>query len=117
MSEAGNLMIAALVEMMRESIPGSLAGLPPSMLRFFLREDAKYLELPPADWTVVIVDAVHAITRAIDRITGADWLSRKLYSAFNEALIQAMLRVERGPNRPSFDIPDHLARRWGVAKT
>ena len=117
MSEAGNLMIAALVEMMRQSIPGALSGLPPSMLRFFLRDDAKYLELPPADWTVVIVDAVHAITRAIDRVVGSTRLSRKLYSAFNEALIQAMLRVERGPNRPAFDIPDHLARRWGVARS
>ncbi len=118
MSEAGNVMVAALVEMMRESIPGGfLSGLPPSMLRFFLRDDAKYLALPPADWTVIIVDAIHAMTRLLDRIVGSTRVSRLLYGAFNDALIQAMLRVERGANRPSFDIPDHLARRWGVARS
>ena len=83
----------------------------------FLRDDAKYLALPPADWTVVIVDAIHAMTRFVDRIAGSTQVSRLLYGAFNDALIQAMLRVERGPNRPSFDIPDHLARRWGVARS
>ena len=116
-SEAGNMMAAALVEMMRESIPGGvLSGLPPSMLRFFLQDDARYLDLPPADWTVTIVDAIHGMTRAFDKIAGSSRLSRALYRAFNERLIGAMLRVERGPNRPDFDIPDHLADRWQVQR-
>lgn len=113
-SEAGDAMVAALVELMRDSIPGVLRGMPPSLLRFFLREDAKYLELPPADWTVVLVDAIHWTARALDLVAGRARVSRRLYRAFNRAMIAAMLRAERGPNRPDFDIPDHLARAWAI---
>jgi ER-bound oxygenase mpaB/B'/Rubber oxygenase, catalytic domain len=114
-SEAGNLMAGALLELMRESIPvGILRGLPATMLRFFLRDDSRYLALPRADWTEILVAAIHGFTRLFDRIVGSSRLSRRLYRAFNERFIAALLQVERGPKRADFDIPDHLARSWGI---
>jgi len=114
-SEAGDVMVTALLDLMRDSIPGGvLRGLPPTMLRFFLRGDSRYLALPPADWTQIIVRVMHAMTRFVDSVIGGFRLSRKLYRAFNELLIGAMLRAERGGNRPNFDIPDHLARKWEI---
>lgn len=115
-SDAGDALTKALLELMEQFVPGVLRGLPPTMLRFFLRDDARYLELPPADWTRVLVGVLHAVTRFVDTIIGSNQLSRRLYRAFNEDFIAGLLAVERGGNRPSFDIPDHLARTWGIEK-
>lgn len=114
-SDAGDVMTAALLEMMRKTLPSRLlGGLPPTLLRFFLREDARYLAIPRRDWTEVLVAAMHGFTVLVDRVFGFTRLSRRLTRAFNRRLITALLAVEVGPNRPTFDIPDHLARRWGV---
>ncbi|MBC8067931.1 MAG: DUF2236 domain-containing protein [Deltaproteobacteria bacterium] len=114
-SDAGDLMAGALVELMRESIPvGILRGLPATLLRFFLQDDSRYLALPRPDWTEILVRAIHGFTRIFDRIAGASRLSRKLYRAFNRRFIAALLRIERGPKRTDFDIPDHLKRSWKI---
>lgn len=113
-SDAGDAMIAALIEMMRAQVPGVLGGLPATLLRFFLREDADLLTMPPADWTRILVAVIHGATRLLDTIVGGWGVSRWLYRAFNRRLLAGFLRVERGPGRPAFDIPDHLADGWGV---
>jgi hypothetical protein len=55
-----------------------------------------------------------AVTRTIDVVVGKSRVTRALYRAFNRRLIAGMMRIERGPNRPNFDIPDHLAAKWRI---
>jgi hypothetical protein len=113
-SDVGDAMTAALLAVMEDSLPRVLHGFPPTLLRFFLEDDVKYLTMPPANWTRVLVVIMHAMTRAVDLLVGASRVSRWLYRAFNKRLIEGFLEVERGPKRPNFAIPDHLARQWGV---
>jgi hypothetical protein len=70
--------------------------------------------MPKADWTRILVAAIHGLTRVVDTIIGGGRVSRWLYRAFNRRLLAGFMRVERGPGRPSFDIPDHLADGWGI---
>lgn len=112
-SEAGDVMAAALLTMMRNELRlGWLRGLPPTLMRFFLRQDARYLAIPRRDWTAVLVAAIHGMTRVLDRVVGSNRVSRSLYRNFTRRLLSELLTVEVGPTRPNFDIPDHLARRW-----
>lgn len=113
-SEAGDAMVAALLAMMRAQVPGVLGGLPPTLVRFFLQQDAALLTMPKADWTRLLVAAIHGMTRLVDTVVGGGRVSRWLYRAFNRRLLAGFMRVERGPGRPSFDIPDHLADGWGI---
>lgn len=113
-SDAGDAMVAALLAMMRAQVPGVLGGLPATLVRFFLQQDAALLAMPPADWTRILVAVIHGATRLVDTIIGGWGVSRWLYRAFNRRLLAGFMRVERGPGRPSFDIPDHLADGWGM---
>lgn len=114
-SQAGDAMAAALVEMMRDMLHTSmLRGLPPTLIRFFLRKYGDIINLPPADWTVVLVQLMHGMTLVFDGLLGRGRVSGWLYRRFNLALIRAMLELERGGQRTPFDIPDHLAQAWGL---
>jgi len=114
-SDTGDAMAAALLTTMEDSLPRILHGFPPTLLRYFLEENVRFLTLPRANWTRVLVVIMHAMTRAVDLLVGSSRVSRWLYRAFNHRLIDGFLDVERGPKRPNFAIPDHLARKWGVA--
>lgn len=113
-NDAGDALTAALLETMQQSMPRIFHGFPATLLRFFLRENARFLTLPPADWTRVLIAIIHGMTRVVDRLVGASRVSRWLYRAFNRRLIRAFMTVARGGNRVEFAIPDHLARSWKV---
>lgn len=114
-SDAGDAMARALVDMMRDALAVRwLRGFPPTMIRHFLGHYADVIDLPPADWTTVLVGFIHDAVRAFDGVFESNRLSKRLYRRFNLALIDGMLRVERGGNRAPFDIPDHLAAPWGL---
>ncbi len=115
-SDVGDAMTAALVGVMESSLPKWLHGFPPTLLRFFLQENVRFLTLPPANWTRILVVIMHAMTRTVDLLVGSSRVSRWLYRSFNRVLIAGFLEVERGPKRPNFAIPDHLANAWGVEK-
>lgn len=115
-SEAGDVMVAALLGTMQASVPALLRGFPATLLRYFLQQDARYLALPPADWTRVLAVVMHGMTRLFDRIAGESRLSRAIFRAFNRRFIGAFMAVERGPHRPNFALPDHLARSWRISR-
>lgn len=115
-SESGDLLTTALLEMMHDMTHGFLAGMPPTLLRFFLQDDARYLAIPRSNWTEILVAMLHWTCRALDLVIGSTRITRALYRAFDRRMIAGMMRVERGPHRPNFDIPDHLATRWRIGE-
>jgi hypothetical protein len=112
-SEAGRHMTRALLDMMDAHLPTRLlSGLPPALLHFFLRENARVIDVPRADASVLLVRVLITLARLADELFGRSLFFAPLYRAANVALMQGMVNRERGPQRPGFNIPDHLADRW-----
>ena len=106
-------MTRALLDMMDAHLPTRLlSGLPPALLHFFLRENARVIDVPRADASVLLVRVLITLARLADELFGRSLFFAPLYRAANVALMQGMVNRERGPQRPGFNIPDHLADRW-----
>jgi hypothetical protein len=114
-SQEGVDMTRALVDMLKQEVePRLFRGIVVSLMHQFLGPYAEVLDLPKPDWTKFLVKPLIALSRLLDRIHrdfGAlAWVHRHIALA----VIRAFLDVERGPNRPSFDLPDRLADGWGL---
>jgi hypothetical protein len=110
-------MTRALVHALeREVEPRLLRGIVVSLMHEFLGPYAKTVELPEPDWTRLLVSPIIGLSRLVDRIHrdfGAlAWVHRRIALG----VIRGILTLERGPSRPNFDLPDHLADGWGLAR-
>jgi len=116
-SEEGVEMTRALVTTLETKVePRLLRGIVVSLMHQFLGPYARTIDLPPADWTRLLVSPLIGISRALDKIHhdfGAlAWIHRKIALG----VVRGLLDLERGPTRPTFDLPDHLANGWGLAE-
>lgn len=110
-------MTRALVTTLEAQVdPHVFRGIVVSLMHQFLGPYASTIELPPANWTRLLVSPIIGVSRLIDgldRDFGAlAWIHRKIALA----VIRGFLDVERGPARPNFDLPDHLADGWGLTE-
>lgn len=115
--DEGVEMTKALVTTLEAQVdPHIFRGIVVSLMHQFLGPYASTIELPPANWTQLLVKPIIGVSRLIDAINrdfGAlAWIHRKIALA----VIRGFLDVERGPARPNFDLPDHLADGWGLAE-
>jgi hypothetical protein len=111
-------MTAALVTTLRDQVePHFLRGIVVSLMHQFLGTYAAAIDLPKPDWTRFLVSPFIGISRLIDRfLRGSpvlDWVHRKIALG----VIDGLLKIERGPTRPSFDLPDHFADGWGLDRS
>ncbi len=112
-SEHGKRLAAALVDMMQEFFTRDapiLDGLMPTVIRYLAGDQCgDLLGLPPADWTITLVDAFRGVTDLFqDR--GRDEL---IQEELGKAALRAMrfiTDVERGHKNASFRIPESLRR-------
>jgi len=117
-SDEGVAMTRALVDTLEARVdPHFFRGIVVSMMHQFLGPYAEAIELPRPNWTRVLIGPIIAVSRLIDAIHrdfGAlAWIHRKVALA----VIRGFLDIERGPTRPDFDLPDHLASGWGLAES
>jgi len=109
-------MARALVGMLDESRPGRIIpGFSGTMIRYFVGDDlADMLEVPRpnrarsfvrrASLAAVAAGFAEQHSRAVRRIAGV--LSR--------GLLRTYTTFDRGGDRPSFEIPTHLAATWNI---
>jgi hypothetical protein len=116
-SPEGRVLAEALVSLFTEMVPGHLLdGMVPTGIRHYLGDDVgDMLGVPPSNWTrrlfplVAGEEAAHAVLEhAQDSGRMATWLGKLLW--------EAVLAVEGRGERAPFDMPDHLADRWGVRR-
>lgn len=115
--EQGVELTRALIDAyQRLAEPKVLDGLPVALMQRFLGPYAEVLDVPRANWTSGIVTLMIVLSGAFDFVFRTfrfgGWVHRK----FALFMIDVFLKIERGGNRPSFDIPDHLAEGWGLGK-
>jgi hypothetical protein len=112
----GKDMTRALVQMMANVLPGDVfRNVAPLLIRYFLGKEW-------AAWLGIEEDAFVQILSAPLRFLGVEssqllkdsaGLSR-LAERVGHLLIESIVYIERGGNRPSFSIPMQLRQQWGV---
>jgi hypothetical protein len=118
-SPQGRELTAALLQAMKTMLPLPLNGVPAMMMRHFLHEDpydgrdiASMLGVPPGKFTDLFLDAATGLGKLVNHCEEHSSLARKLIRHVGMDMIEGMLRLERGGNRPPFDIPAHLRTNW-----
>lgn len=111
--ELTQALIRAYEEMVE---PRLLKGVPVALMRRFLGKYGDVLGLPAANWTSVVVSIMVFFSGVFDWILRGSRFARWLHRKLSMLMIRALLRMERGGNRPAFDIPDHLADGWGLER-
>jgi hypothetical protein len=92
-----------------------LQGLPASTIRHLVgSRTADIIGVPPADWTLLMIAPIAETMRFFSFVEQRQLPLRILTGDFNRALIETLLVVGRGGERPAFDIPTELADKWRV---
>jgi hypothetical protein len=109
-SEAGTVLANALMEFMQLQIPGKLFdGLPPTIIRHAVDKDvADMLKIPSSDWTVLLLNLEESMARFFERYLQRDARSSRLLERTSFAIIQEIVKLERGGKRTLFTIPSSL---------
>jgi mpaB/rubber oxygenase-like protein len=123
-SPEGREMAAALMELLDEMTPGHEfdRSIPPLIRHLAGDEIADMLAVPPSSFT----DDLGRLSRVANwfwvRIFGRTMRDSPRYQLvsdvvrpFGRELMRGMFTLQRGGQRASFDIPTHLARKWGLS--
>lgn len=97
--------------------PKWLRGLPVALMRRFLGAYADVLEIPRAGFTSILVTILIFVSGALDTVLRRSRLLRRLHRKFAMLMVRVFLRIERGGNRPTFEIPDTLADGWRLGRS
>ena len=121
-SEAGVELTKALLDFMEQQTPGHFfKGFPATTIRTCIGDDvADLLAVPPSDWTKVLLEAEEGVVRLMDEFAHREHRLSKVIDLFSYAVVQDIVELERGGQRPNFNIPDGLRdpnRRFEVTES
>jgi uncharacterized protein (DUF2236 family) len=117
-SEAGRELTRALVELMHETIPGTmLDGLAPVMIRHLVGDRvADMIGVPPSDWTRALLKPLKAITWLGDSLGDRSKMIAKLTGRLGRSLLEGLFWVSRGGKKIHFRISPALRAQWGIVE-
>lgn len=115
-SKAGQEMTNALVEMLANAMPlDAFRNVPRLLIRYFLGAQwAGWLGIVESPWTGMALLPLKVLGMEASDILNDSKAARALAEKFGHLLIDAIVHLERGGNRPSFTIPQELRQQWGV---
>ena len=115
-SPEGREMTRALVEMLDESAPGRIVpGFSGTMIRHFVGDDlGDILGVPPPSRARSLIRRASAAAIAAGLAEGHSGALRRIAGGVSRALLRSYTAFDRGADRPSFEIPTHLATAWNV---
>lgn len=112
----GQAMTRALIELIEHIIPGTLFdGLCSTLIRHLLGDAAELIAVPPADWTRALLKPIKVLGWIMDETDENSVVSAKLSELMGRKLLEGIVWVERGGQRPPFRIPDSLRQSWKMA--
>ncbi|HWF15156.1 MAG TPA: oxygenase MpaB family protein [Acidimicrobiales bacterium] len=115
-STEGKALTAAAIGCMQGMLASNrLAGLPASGIRHYLGDaTAEWLAVPPSNWTKTLFQVMRVVDRAYD----VSLVRLPVMSPFAAILGRQIWRGfeahERQGDRPNFEVPQELARAWGL---
>jgi hypothetical protein len=110
----GREMQASLLKMMEYQIPGDVFdGIPASLTRKLLGDRiADIIAVPPSDWTSAIFKPLRFLSMLSDASGDSSMGLAKLTEVFGRQLLNAIVWMNRGKERPRFNIPAELVQTW-----
>ncbi|WPB76268.1 oxygenase MpaB family protein [Archangium violaceum] len=114
--EQGKVMTQALIEQVEHIIPGNLFdGLCSTLIRHLIGDEtADLIAVPPADWTRALIKPLQLLGWVMDEGDEANIVNAKLSELFGRKLLEGIVWVSRGNERPPFRIPESLRESWNV---
>ncbi|MFL6463584.1 MAG: oxygenase MpaB family protein, partial [Bryobacteraceae bacterium] len=115
-SPEGKEMTRALVQMMADVLPGDVfRHVAPLLIRYFLgKEWAAWLGIEEGAFVQILSAPLRFLgVESSQLLQDSAGLSR-LAERVGHLLIESIVYIERGGNRPSFSIPMQLRQQWGV---
>jgi hypothetical protein len=115
-SPEGQEMTRALLQTAAHVTPGNLFdGMAASLIRHILDDEvADLLAVPPADWTRHLIGPLRMVGALADELGDRSPAVAKLAEVFGRKLVEGLIWVDRGPERPPFRIPHALQESWNV---
>ncbi|MCB0028391.1 MAG: hypothetical protein KDE28_10820, partial [Anaerolineales bacterium] len=109
-SAAGEALTDALLAFLRQQIPGRLLdGLPATIMRYCIDDNvADMLGVPRSNWTIYLLWLEEKFWRLLDRLEIRYQRRAAVVTRYSHALLQGLVTIERGGNRPIFQIPSSL---------
>jgi hypothetical protein len=124
-SPEGQEMAAALMELLDEMTPGHAfdESIPPLIRHLAGDKIADMLAVPPSKYTGDLGRVTQVANWFWVRAFGKKFRNSPRYQLvsdlvrpFGRELMQGLFALQRGGERASFDIPDHLASKWELSK-
>jgi len=117
-SDVGRELTAALVNYMKERVPGEMFdGIIPTLIRELCEDrvvDAVGIE--PANWTRHFLHPLRWIFGVTDEIQNSSELAAWISGVFSRKLLEGLHYVERGGKKTDFTIPKNLQDKWGLTE-
>jgi hypothetical protein len=114
-SPEGAQLARNLVEMLQESTRGTpFERMPINTIRFFIGDAiADMLEIPPADWTLHLLRPLPLLGRLAGQAQARLPFLKQLAEQFGSAMMDGLMRMERGGKRAEFHMPVALRLQRG----
>jgi hypothetical protein len=115
-TQEGQDLTKALVDMMSHILPGEvLDRMPQILIRFLLgKEWAGWLGISEGLLAELAAQPLRFLGLTFGDITEDSKVLGQMAEKAGNLFVGALMFVERGGNRPSFDIPTDLRQVWGV---
>lgn len=115
-SEAGQHMATALVGLLEEMTPGHRADvIVPVLIRRLAGDDiADALGIPRTTFRQRLLGWLFSVAGTVEDVVGHDLVLGRYVERFARELLEAIFLLERGAERPSFDIPHSLRDGWDI---
>lgn len=115
-SQAGQDLTRALLDMIAYALPGDVfRKVPPALTQHFLGQPwAGWLGVEPGALAEALFAPLKLLGFGIGALVESPGVLHNLAQILGRQLVQAIVFVERGGNRPSFSIPAELRQTWGV---
>jgi hypothetical protein len=115
-SPEGQTMTRALIELMEHIIPGNIFdGLSSTLIRYLLGDQtADLIAVPASDWTQALIQPLRLLGWVMDEGDEQSVVNAKLSELFGRKLLEGIMWVSRGNERPPFRIPEDLRASWNV---
>jgi hypothetical protein len=113
-SEAGQQMTTALIEFAEHTVPGGVFNGVPAALIQFLNDAAvpRVLGIEARPVSRLPIAIIGAVLRIVERDEDEHRMLASAGERFGRAFMEAFCLIDRGGNRPPFEIPAVLQERW-----